>query len=346
MKVLHLLASNRFSGAENVVCQIIDMFRDEPTIEMAYCSPDGPIAGTLQEKNVVFFPMKKLNIKELSKVLKEYKPDIIHAHDMRASFIASFFHYPVVSHIHGNHLELRKISIQSLLYLWASRKFIKIIFVSQSCLDDNYFKKHYNKKSIVLKNVINAQKVISLAQEDPMKYNIDAVFLGRLSEVKDPKRLLSITELVVHEIPDFKLGIVGDGPMREELESIVENKNLKKNVIFYGFQKNPYSILSQSKVMIMCSKYEGLPMALLEAFALGIPVVSTPTDGAKEVIWEGENGYIRNDNREIAQTIINILKNKDQQKSLIESTINISKRINDLKNYKQQLLNVYYKNND
>ncbi len=307
MKVLHLLASNKFSGAENVVCQIIDMFANEPNIEMAYCSADGPIADTLREKNIVFYPMKKLDIKELRKVLKKYKPDIIHAHDMRASFIASFFRYPVVSHIHGNHLELRKLSVQSLLYLFASRKFTKIIFVSQSCFDDNYFKKHYNKKSIVLRNTINAHRVTDLAQKDLNKYQIDAVFLGRLADVKDPKRLLSITELVVREIPDFKLGIVGDGPMRAELESIVENKNLKKNVVFYGFQKNPYGILSQSKVMIMCSKHEGLPMALLEAFALGVPVVSTPTDGAKEVIVNGENGYIASDDNQLKDRIISIL---------------------------------------
>ena len=52
MRVLHLLASNKYSGAENVVCQIIDMFKGE--VEMAYCSPNGTIANSLKDKNVTF----------------------------------------------------------------------------------------------------------------------------------------------------------------------------------------------------------------------------------------------------------------------------------------------------
>ena len=58
MKVLHLLQSNRFSGAENVVCQIIDMFRTDKDIEMVYCSPDGPIKETLTERKIRFVPLK------------------------------------------------------------------------------------------------------------------------------------------------------------------------------------------------------------------------------------------------------------------------------------------------
>ena len=52
MKVLHLLASNKYSGAENVVCQIISMFKDE--VEMVYCSPNGEIENTLRDKKIKF----------------------------------------------------------------------------------------------------------------------------------------------------------------------------------------------------------------------------------------------------------------------------------------------------
>ena len=58
MKVLHLLSSNKYSGAENVVCQIIKMFGNDA--EMVYCSPDGDIRKTLNDKNIKFIPLKEL----------------------------------------------------------------------------------------------------------------------------------------------------------------------------------------------------------------------------------------------------------------------------------------------
>ena len=61
MKVLHLLQSDRFSGAENVVCQIIGMMKNEPNIEMVYCSSDGPIRDALAERKIKFVPLEKFS---------------------------------------------------------------------------------------------------------------------------------------------------------------------------------------------------------------------------------------------------------------------------------------------
>ena len=70
MKILHLLASNKYSGAENVVCQIIKMFESE--VEMVYCSPVGEIENALKEKNVPYLPIASLNKKEVKKVVEEF----------------------------------------------------------------------------------------------------------------------------------------------------------------------------------------------------------------------------------------------------------------------------------
>ena len=89
MRILHILTSNRFSGAENVVCQIIGMMKDEPDVEMRYCSPDGQIREALAEREITFAPISELSVSEVKRAIKETKPDIIHAHDMRASFVAA-----------------------------------------------------------------------------------------------------------------------------------------------------------------------------------------------------------------------------------------------------------------
>ena len=142
LKVLHLLASNVYSGAENVVCQIIKMFED--SCDMYYCSPRGTVENTLQDKGVKYIPINNLNKKELKKIYDEYKPDVIHAHDVRASVVASSLckKCKIISHIHGNdERNMGKITLKSLVYALSVKKFSKIFWVSNSCLEKYYFKK-------------------------------------------------------------------------------------------------------------------------------------------------------------------------------------------------------------
>ena len=104
MKVLHILQSSHFSGAENVVCQIITMMKDVPGFEAVYCSCDGTIRKALDERLIKFVPVNKLSVKEIRRVIREEKPDIIHAHDRTASLITSICcgKIPYISHIHYN----------------------------------------------------------------------------------------------------------------------------------------------------------------------------------------------------------------------------------------------------
>ena len=87
--VLHLLNSNKFSGAEHVVVNII---KNMPiSVESIYCSPDGPIREKLSSSGVTFESVnaKFLTVKEVKSIILKVKPDIIHAHDFTAGIIAS-----------------------------------------------------------------------------------------------------------------------------------------------------------------------------------------------------------------------------------------------------------------
>lgn len=109
MKILHILSSNKFSGAENVACQIIDMFGQNKDYEFVYVSSDGDISEVLHKKNILFAPLKQMSVKELQRVFDEQKPDVIHAHDMRAGFFSALAcgKIPLVSHIHNNAFDSR-----------------------------------------------------------------------------------------------------------------------------------------------------------------------------------------------------------------------------------------------
>lgn len=343
MKVLHLLSSNRFSGAENVVCQIIDMFSGDADIEMTYCSPDGQIRETLKEKNISFEPITDISVKEVKRIINNVKPDVIHAHDMRASFVAAHAcgKIPLVSHVHNNNFNSRGLSIKSLAYLFAGFKAKHIFWVSQSSFDGYAFHKELKKKSSVLYNVINVDELYKKMNSDEKAYNYDVVYLGRLTYQKNPERLIEVIKLVVDKRQNTKVAIVGTGELEESTKKIVNNYGLQDNVEFLGFQSNPLKLLHDSKVMLLTSRWEGTPMCALEAMALGVPIVSTPTDGMNDLIQSGINGFLNDSDDGLSENVLNILDNDELRENISKAQIEKSAVINNCCNYKSELEKLY-----
>lgn len=342
MKILHLLQSSKFSGAENVACQIIQMFRNSE-YEMAYSSQDGSVRDALAERGIAYFPLKDFTTKSLKKVIQDYKPDIIHAHDMRACFLAARVcgTIPLISHIHNNNFDSRKISPKAIAYLFAAIKSKHIFWVSESSFKGYAFSRFFRTKSTVLYNVIDLDALQSKADLGGDPYNFDVVFLGRLTTPKNPIRLLDVLKLVQENKPDIKIGIIGTGDMEEEVKAKAQEIGLKDNVVFTGFSKNPYKMLRNAKVMIMTSRWEGTPMCALESMGLGTPIVSTPVDGLIDIVKSGKNGYLEDSNEALANRISDILSSESLYNQLSMSAINDSRTINNLKDYRSKLEAIY-----
>jgi glycosyltransferase involved in cell wall biosynthesis len=119
------------------------------------------------------------------------------------------------------------------------------------------------------------------------------VFVGRLSKEKNPDGLLRAWQLA---LPNFtagwKLVLVGDGPMRGELEAFVDERRLRDTVFFTGLQANVESWLGAADVYVLASHIEGLSNAMLEAMAIGLPVVSTRVSGVRETVEEAGAGLV------------------------------------------------------
>ncbi len=343
MKVLHLLQSNKFSGAENVVCQIIGMFKNEPDVEMVYCSTDGPIRDALKERNIKFIPLENFSVKEIKKVIKNEKPDIVHAHDMRASFAAARAcgNVPLISHVHNNNFDSRGLSAKSIAYMFAAIKAKHIFWVSQSSFDGYAFHKLFGKKSTVLYNIIDIDALYRKMEMDANTYNYDAIYVGRLTYQKNPQRLMQVFAKVVKALPDAKIAVVGIGDLEEETKALCNELNLQNNVEFLGFQSNPLRMLHNAKVMVMTSRWEGTPMCALEAMALGVPIVSTPADGMNDLINNDENGFLSDDDDVLAEKTVEIITDRELYLGLSENTKKQSLEINDIDVYRESISKVY-----
>jgi len=340
---MHLLQSGHFSGAENVVCQIFSMFENDSDTECVYCSHDGSIRLALEERNIPFYPLCEFSLSSVKKAIRDIKPDIIHAHDMNASFLASLVcgNIKLISHIHNNSFDSRGLSLKSIAYLYAGFKAKHIFWVSSFAFEGYAFHKLLKNKSEVLYNIIDTEKLIEKAETDTNSYDYDCIFLGRLTEPKNPLRLMDVCKLLTEKKPDIKIAIVGRGEMEKEAKKKAEQLGIMSNVSFLGYMQNPAKILKDSKVMLMTSLWEGTPICALEAAALGIPIVSTPVDGLKELIENGKNGFLSDDNEELASVIIDLLVDEEKLKKFSENQMIFAKKWNDKKKYYSAVKHAY-----
>ncbi|MDD4154310.1 MAG: glycosyltransferase [Bacilli bacterium] len=344
MKILHLLSSRQYSGAENVACQIIStLSQSNPDYRFFYCSPEGPISKSLFEKNISYLPLKKINIRHLRNIIDEIKPDIIHSHDMKASFFASIVcgNTPLVCHIHNSNYNSRRFSLKSFLFFLAQKKAFKVIWVSDGSFKRYAFSSKLSNKSVVLNNVIDRTELIHKVQLDKNEYDFDIVFLGRLAYPKNPQRFISIINKIKESIPKIKVAIVGTGELDFITKKMSFDLGLNNNICFFGFVKNPYKILASSKMMLMTSRWEGLPMSVLESLALGVPVISTCVEGTSEVIDSGIDGYLSDIDEELVEKSLLLIKDEALRKRMAKAAIDKFDSINDFDAYSKIINQVY-----
>lgn len=128
----------------------------------------------------------------------------------------------------------------------------------------------------------------------PVPSDNKLVYVGRLCEQKGPLLLIEAIAKVVEKGVGIHLSLIGDGPMREELEALVDRYGLQEHVAFIGWASSQTvrEILLTSRGLVLPSFAEGLPVAIMEACALRRPVITTAIAGIPELIKNGENGWL------------------------------------------------------
>lgn len=133
---------------------------------------------------------------------------------------------------------------------------------------------------------------------------------GRFYPQKDFHTLIAAFKKVLPSM-QCRLMILGDGEQKQEIKHLVKKEGLQNSVCLPGFKKNPYKYMANADLFVLSSKWEGLPNVLLEAMALGTPIVSTDCPhGPKEILKNGELGPLVpvGDPDSLAQAIIDVLK--------------------------------------
>ena len=343
MVVLHLLQSYRFSGAENVACQIIEMMSEEGGYKQIYASTDGEIRKSVTDRGIEFAGLKSFSLSEVRRVIREVRPDIIYAHDMHASFKAALCmgKAKLICHIHNNNFNSRKLSFKTFLFKYAAKKASHIFWVSDTSYENFYYRDKFVGKSSVLYNIIDIEELYKKRDVDTNRYDYDVVFLGRLAAPKNPERLLKVFSEIIARRPESRLAIVGTGELERVVHEMAKSMDFNDNLFFLGYKSNPYKILSDSKVMILTSLWEGTPMCSLEAMALGVPIVSTPTDGLCRVVIDKKTGFLSDDDQELAELCCRLIDDTELHKNMSAAAISRVKELMDKDVYKEEIRKAY-----
>lgn len=200
-------------------------------------------------------------------------------------------------------------------------RFDKIICVSQNLRDSFNEKTNLNFKTETIYNPINISGIIDRSQEECDAVKSDDSFLivtiGRLEKVKGYDKLLDAFCHLNKSHPNTKLWILGEGSERKNFEKFILENGLTDSVKLLGFKSNPYNYLKQADLFISTSEIEGFSLAVAEAIVLGLPIISTSTDGPKEILENGKYGMLINgDPLSIANAIESVITNRETLEEL------------------------------
>ena len=157
-----------------------------------------------------------------------------------------------------------------------------------------------SEKFVYCNNIINAEKIMELAKLPLEQERDSAIFdspgikfitMGRLSIEKDHEKLIHAFAKIHAKHPDAQLLILGDGPLRGQLDALVAKLQLADCVHLLGYRSNPYNYLRRADCFILSSNHEGQPMTLLESLILRKPIIATDIVGNRSVL-EGRGGLL------------------------------------------------------
>lgn len=190
-----------------------------------------------------------------------------------------------------------------------------IIFVISEDLRNYLIEKGFDKDKLVLTGNAVEQDLIKKAKPNP-KYNIDAIFVGRINETKGIYDMLDVLEIIREKYPNFQLAIMGRGDIATEkkYKEEIKKRGLEKNIKFLGFKSGleKFNIIKSSKIFLFLSKSESFGIALLEAVCCGLKCFAYDLPAYKNIYKNNEvNIFKKGDISGVAKAIIETFKKKN-----------------------------------
>jgi len=337
IKVLQMIDKPFLGGGQINLLSLVESL-DPQLFDVSVCTGgQGPLVDALQQKNVPHFLLsfskrfRRKTMDDIAALLRTHRFDILHTHGGIAGFYGRLASRKsnspriVVHTLHGIHyLHYRNILLKKLYIFqerYLSRSTNAVIFVSEADrMKGTELDLVPKDKQVLIKNGIDYSACELQARKKPEgmegEQTVNYPLIGciaRLHRQKGISYLLEAVDPIRRSFPEFKLWIVGGGPQKAKLDHLNERLGVSSHVCFLGERKDVPQLVSCFDVFVLPSLWEGLPYSLLEAAALGKPVVASDIDGVRELIRHEKSGLLVPPRKPLllADAVVRLLRDRD-----------------------------------
>lgn len=306
--VVHIIDRLPPDGAERLLCEVL-RYRSDDFDYRVLCLAEGgvfePVIRAMDVPVTILGKRRGIDLRlawRLWRWLRAHKPHIVHTHlftaDTWGRLVARLAGVPLVfSTVHSVNSWQGRVHrlVDRTLALVTTRLIACTAQVADKLQNQDGIAA---TRIVTLANGVDLQRFAEVTPVD-IEQELDAAgsgtwlaVLGRLEPVKGQAYLLECLALLRDQGVDFRCVLIGDGPERAALVEQVARQQLAGHVWFAGFRDDVPGWLAAIDVLVMPSRWEGLPMALLEAMALGKPVVAHAVGGIPDVLRDGQEGLL------------------------------------------------------
>ena len=354
---LHIDTARTWRGGQNQVLTTLMGLRALGHRTMLVAHSEGELRQRAAEglDLVPLAPKTEMDLSaawRLSRIIKQLKPDIVHAHDphgvamaaLALSMSTQLAKPPLVAarrvdfHLRGNSLSRWKYR-QVDCFICASEA-IRQMLVGDGVPAARAVTVH---EGIDIERVEGAEPAnlhgdFWLPHQAPIVGNVAA-----LVPHKGQRHLIDAAKIVVQQVPDARFVIAGEGELRPALERQIKDYHLEKHVLLAGFRPDVLSVHKAFDIFVMSSVTEGLGTSLLDAMAAGKPIVATHTGGIPEVVAQGETGLLvpGRDHDALADAIVRLLNDPELRRGMGDAGRARARALFSAERMVQSTLNVY-----
>lgn len=290
---LHIVTGLRSGGAEKVVLDLATNFKQKghKAIVVSISKEDRLLSRFLDNEIEVYVLGLGLNVfkwikalRSVLKIIKKEKIELIHAH---------MFHSLILTRIIKFFLPKIKVVFTSHNVFLGSEKREKIVKKLKGIRDADILFSEDMKRDIYLPNssiIPNGIDTTQYYYDSEKKVPFTFLCIGRIQKVKNHIKIVDFVEELKDKF-DFVVEIVGEGPLKEEVEAYALKKGVSDKIKFLGYRSDIAALCSKAHVFILPSLWEGLPISLLEAGASTLPIISTDV-GSISTLIKKDTGYL------------------------------------------------------
>ena len=337
MKIIQVMPEFALAGAEimceNLTYELVKAGHDVVVVSMYTIHT--PITDRLEAFGVKLEYLDKKTgfdfsvFKKMKKLFKKEKPDVVHTHRYSILYAMPMaILCGVKRRIHTIHSVAQKENgkfarkVNKIFFECFSVTPVALSSVVQATIVDEY-KINYAKIPIVL-NGVDIDK-FSKKSDYHISDKINIMHIGRFHESKNHVGLINAFELVHQKYPEAILNLYGEGPLFHEIKKLVVNKSLSDFVIFHGTIDDIACKFIENDIFCLPSNYEGVPMTLIEAMAVAMPIVATNVGGIPDMLENEKDALLCDVNSDaVAKCLIRLIDSEELRQTLGKNALNRS----------------------